>query len=438
MNSISAVSSVRAPHEPYPRFHVKSKIVALMFALSAMNYFDRIVMSIAGPGIMKDFRISEIQMGSVYSAFLLSYTILMAPSGSLVDRFGGRMVLTVSGFGTALFTGLTAICGPGGLGAYLGVVTAFIVMRLAFGACTSPLYPSMGRIAAAWIPPYQQARVLALIMSAAALGSAVSPLLFSRLIGTYGWRTSFWIAASATAVLILIWHTLVSDRPPAQVEPCTPAGQGRKKVPTRWRTLLMDRNLLLLTGAYFAVSYFEYIFYYWIYYYFGEVRHMATGDTAWATTTIFITMAIMTPLGGWTSDWMAGRFGPIKGRRVVPIVALASSATLLYIGASGFGDLATVALLSLAVGFSMAPEGTFWSTAIHMGGSQVGATCGIMNCGGNVGGMLAPILTPIIASRFGWTGGLSFASFMVVLGMLAWFLINPTHQVEGAFEGTAS
>jgi len=122
----------------------------------------------------------------------------------------------------------------------------------------------------------------------------------------------------------------------------------------------------------------------------------------------------------------------------VPIVALASSAVLLYIGASGQGDFATVALLSLAVGFSMAPEGTFWSTAIYMGGKQVGATCGIMNCGGNIGGMLAPILTPIIASRFGWTGGLSFASMMVMLGMLAWFLINPTHQIRSGSEGVTA
>jgi ACS family glucarate transporter-like MFS transporter len=402
-----------------------------MFALSAINYFDRIVMSIAGPGIMKDFGISETQMGSVYSAFLLSYTIVMAPSGWLADRFGGRMVLTVSGLGAALFTGLTSICGPGGLGAYLGIVPAFIVMRLAFGACTSPIYPSTARIVAAWIPPHQRARVQAIILSAAAVGSALSPVLFSRLIAVYGWRASFWIAAAATGVMILIWHMSVRDRPPGQVEP---AREVRLKTQTAWRALLTDRNLLLLTGSYFALSYFEYIFYYWIYYYFGEIRHMAARDTAWATTAIFITMAIMTPLGGWASDWMVARFGPTKGRRIVPVVAMASSAILLFVGASGLGDVATVALLSLAVGFSMAPEGTFWSTAIHIGGKQVGAACGIMNCGGNIGGMIAPILTPVIASRFGWTGGLYFASMMVMLGMLAWFLIKPPHQVGGVSE----
>jgi len=73
----------------YPPVRIQARIVALMFALSAMNYFDRVVMSIAGPGIMKDFRISETEMGTVYSAFLLSYTLMMTPGGALADHFGG-------------------------------------------------------------------------------------------------------------------------------------------------------------------------------------------------------------------------------------------------------------------------------------------------------------------------------------------------------------
>jgi MFS family permease len=413
----------------YPPLRIQAKIVGLMFALSAMNYFDRIVMSIAGPGIMKEFHISETGMGTIYSAFVLSYTLMMTPGGALADRFGGRRVLTVGGLGAALFTGLTAVCGPRALGAYFGVIPAFIAMRLAFGVCASPLYPSTGRIAAAWIPPSGQARVQAIIMSGAAVGSALAPFFFSRLIAVYGWRGAFWIAAALTAVLIAIWYTWIQDRPTGQaVLVPRPAA----KTTASWRALIGDRHLLLLTGSYFALNYFEYIFYYWIYYYFGEIRHVPHEQSVYATTAIFITMAVMTPLGGWISDWMRSRFGPSRGVRIVPIGAMTASAVLLYIGASGLGVFATVALLSLAVGCSMAPEGTFWSTAIHMGGKQVGAACGFMNFGGSVGGMLAPILTPMIAQRFGWAGGLSFASVIVLLGMLAWLVLEPTHQVRDA------
>ena len=44
-----------------------------MIAFSVMSYFDRTIMSIAGPQIMKEFDLSATQMGSVYSAFILSY-----------------------------------------------------------------------------------------------------------------------------------------------------------------------------------------------------------------------------------------------------------------------------------------------------------------------------------------------------------------------------
>src|SRR5580698_6132232 len=86
-------------------------IVVLMVLLSIMSYFDRTIMSIAGPAIVKEFSLSETQMGAVYSAFLLSYAVLMIPGGQLADRFGPRVVLTFMALGAAIFTGLTAMGG---------------------------------------------------------------------------------------------------------------------------------------------------------------------------------------------------------------------------------------------------------------------------------------------------------------------------------------
>src|SRR5690349_12312932 len=111
---------------------------------------------------------------------------------------------------------------------------------------------------------------------------------------------------------------------------------------------------------------------------------------------------------------------------------MALSGLLLYVGAREMG-VATVPLLSLAAGFSMVPEGAFWSTAILIGGKHVGVACGVMNCGGNVGGMLAPILTPMIALKFGWRGGLYFASVVVLLAMSACLLVDPKHQATKDF-----
>lgn len=391
-----------------------------MTSLSAMSYFNRTIMSIAGPGIMKEFSISETEMGTVYSSFLLSYTICMGLGGALADRYGARRTVFLAGLCASGFTALTALCGPAGLGAYFGVVAALIAVRFLFGVASSPLYPSTARISSDRIPPASQSSVQAIVMAGAAVGAAISPVLFSRLIGWIGWRPSFLLAAVATLALLFIWYFTVPEDAPREPK--------RQSARAAWGALLGNRDLLTLTLGYFMLNYFEYIFFYWIYYYFGEIRKMGAEMGALATTIMFISMAIMSPLGGWLADRLGRRVGIRMGRRTVSMVGMGLSAVLVFWGASGVGVTATVTLLALALGCCTMAEGPYWATAIDIGGDQAGASCGIMNMGGNVGGMLAPVITPLIAIRFGWAGGLYFASFLVMLGVVTWLWVNPDRR----------
>jgi MFS family permease len=406
-----AVNPIPVPKPPRRLWAV----VALMCTLSAISYFDRTIMSIAGPTIMREFHFSEVAMGTVFSSALLSYTVLMAAGGWLADRFGGRLVLTVGGMLTAIFTGLTGLCGS---------IASFRIVRALFGAVSAPLYPSTGRIAAKWVPAHQQSFVQSLIMGTSAVGSATSPLLFAFLIRELGWRTPFSLAAVLTTAVFLLWYKVVRDRPPGVA-----AAPVSKRTSASWMQLARNKNLAWLTCGYFCVNYFEYIFFYWIYYYFGQIRHFTASQSANFTSIIFVAMAIMTPLGGWVSDHAGGRHTG-AGRKWVAVGGMTLSALLLYAGASGLGDTVTVAMLALSLGFAASAEGPFWSTAIDISGENVGAACGILNTGGNLGGMLAPFITPLIASRFGWAGGLYFGCLIVLLSAVTWFFIAPKYAAE--------
>ena len=127
-------------------------LVGLMFAFSVMSYCDRTIMSIAGPQVMREFGIAPTQMGSIYSAFILGYFLLMIPGGQLADRLGPRVTLGLMGLAAALFTGLTALGGKPGRGTYIGVIPAFLVIRICMGVGTAPLYPACGRMGMHWIP----------------------------------------------------------------------------------------------------------------------------------------------------------------------------------------------------------------------------------------------------------------------------------------------
>jgi MFS family permease len=69
---------------------------------------------------------------------------------------------------------------------------------------------------------------------------------------------------------------------------------------------------------------------------------------------------------------------------------------------------------------------------MDLGQNNVGASSAIMNTGGNVGGFLSPMVTPLIAGYAGWSWGLYFGAGVVSIGVISWFLIDPaqTHLSE--------
>lgn len=387
--------------------------VLLMTLFSLMNYFDRNIMSIAGPGIMKEYGLAPTQIGTVYSAFLLAYAGFMIPGGYLADRIGPRRAIALVGFGTALFTAVTAWSATPGLGSLLGVLPAMLVVRFLMGLFSSPLYPACGRMNATLIAPAHLGRVQGIIIGASSLGGAIAPLLFQYLMGRAGWRMSFVIAGAATGALALAW-VLLSARDSAP----TPRSQAPARV--SWGDLFTNRNLMLITASYSALGYFSYLFYYWIFYYFGEVRHMGAEQSAGFATLVFVVNGLMIPLGGLLSD----RFG----RRLVPIVGLTLSAILLIAGTRASGNWTTAILMAFSMGCASVCEGPFWAMAIRIGGAQAGAAGSILNTGANITGFIAPMLTPLIAAYAGWSWGLYFACAVVLLGAVACYLVEVPNE----------
>jgi len=404
-------------------------IIALLCGFSTVSYFDRTIISIAGPALMKGFGISPVQMGSIFSAFVLGYALLMIPGGHLTDRLGGRVTLALVGVMSGAFTAMIVLGGRPGLGTYLGIVPALFAMRLGLGTVTAPLYPACARITANWIPVAHHAWVQGLIIAGSSLGAAISPVLFAWMLFHFQWRVSFLLAAVISAMLGAVWYAYARDFPPESRHsmPCRVTSGGR----TRWMKLFANRNLMLLTYAYSALGYFQYIFFYWIYYYFGEVRHLGTQSSAKYTTLLFLTEGTIIPLEGLLSDHLTRLYGAQFGRRIVPMGGLVLSALFTYAGTVMGGISGAVCCLSLAFGLSASCEGPFWAAVTEMAGDQVGGASSILNTGAQIAGMFAPVLTPYIASRAGWSWGLYTGSLVALSGVVAIYFADVRPQPAG-------
>ena len=67
-------------------------VVVLLVLLSVMTYLDRILISIAGPGNMREFSLSATQMGMCYTAYLTAYALVMIPGGPWKSNVDGKTV----------------------------------------------------------------------------------------------------------------------------------------------------------------------------------------------------------------------------------------------------------------------------------------------------------------------------------------------------------
>src|SRR5262245_24042804 len=96
--------------------NVRWLIVALLAGFTFLAHFNRVSISVAANAhFIGPDKLSEEQMGFVYSAFLLVYTALMLPGGWLLDRIGPYRAMALMGLGLGFCAALTGVLGWLGL-----------------------------------------------------------------------------------------------------------------------------------------------------------------------------------------------------------------------------------------------------------------------------------------------------------------------------------
>jgi len=77
----------RSSHKLGQPSSVRFAILALISLAVAVNYLDRAIIGIASPSIDREFALSPVAMGLIFSAFSWSYFAAQILSGLALDRF---------------------------------------------------------------------------------------------------------------------------------------------------------------------------------------------------------------------------------------------------------------------------------------------------------------------------------------------------------------
>jgi ACS family glucarate transporter-like MFS transporter len=420
-----------------PASRVRWFLVFWLFVLGAVSYLDRVNISIAGTAMAEEYHLNQVQLGSIFSAFLLGYAFFQTPGGWLADRLGPRHVLTIGVVWWGIFTALTASLSSG----ITGALSYLIVIRLLLGAGEAIIYPACNKFVSQWIPTQERGLANGLIFAGVGAGTASAPIFVTYLMLHYGWRSPFWASTILGLIAGIVWyaaardipeqHPLVSPEELSHIQMGRISGsignssRGRGSFGDGWRQIASNRSLLAVTISYFCFGYVAWIFFSWFYIYLAKVRGLDLKASAFYSTLPPLAIVVCSLCGGAISDAMTKSYGKRVGRCGLACFALVLAAMILVVGSRvASAPLASI-VLSGGVGALYLAQSSYWSVTADIGGKSAGLASGFMNMGGQLGGALTAWLTPVIAQRYGWTSSFLAAAILSSVGGLAWLLVKP-------------
>jgi len=392
--------------------------VALLSVTATASYLCRVNISVTGALMMRELRFSQIEMGSIFSAFILGYALFQIPAGVLADRWGAPPVLAWAALCWVTLTALIASTDWGPLRVTaVPTMALLLVLRFILGVSESPTFPASAQGISQWIVPRRQGRANGYVMAAVALGSGIAPPLISFVMVHRGWRPAVLVSALPAMAAAAAWR-------------CVPHTASMKSGPATQAAVrdykpLRSFSFVLLTSSYTLEGYVGYIFVFWSYLYLVQERHFDLLRAGGLSSLPWILAVAAIPLGGVISDRLRARVGLNWGLRTVPLLGLGLGGIFLFLAARSPSAYWAVGYLSLATAMVLSSEGPFWATAIRIAGAGSGAGGGLMNMGSNIGGLVSPALTPILAAHLGWRNALYVGAAISVIGAALWLWISP-------------
>lgn len=371
-------------------------IAALLFLATALNYADRLALSIVSKDIRELYHLDENDYAHILVLFFIAYAIMYAGSGYLVDRLGTRR-------GFALFILSWSIAqmahaltwGKWSLGAF----------RFALGLSEPGNWPAAAKAVGEWFPPAQRALGIGIFNAGSSLGSALAPPVVAWVTLQYGWRAAFIVTGAAGLVWLVFWW-MIYETPKDYVEPVA-----AEKVD--WRRIIAQRACWTLIIARFFTDPVIYFVIFWLPEYLRKERAFdlaAVGRYSWVP---YIFGGIAYVLGGVISAQLIERGWPIlRARKFVMLMgAIVMPAAL----AAPFVPTAWMAIAATC--FLTFGHG-FWVSNLQalptdlFRGPEVGTASGFTGMGGAIGGMLAQLGTAALVTKF------SYAPVFVMAGLM--------------------
>jgi ACS family glucarate transporter-like MFS transporter len=420
---------------------VRFSIVAMLFAVTMVNYADRATLAIAGPVVSRDLGFTPVQMGFIFSAFGWSYVLGQIPGGWLLDRFGSKVVYFGSIFIWSLFTMLQG--GVWAVGAASAVYVLF-ALRFLVGFAEAPSFPANGRIVAAWFPANERGTASAIFNSAQYFATVFFAPIMGFITVTFGWPYVFYFMGAIGILVSVVWLGVVyapRDHPRlraaeldyiqrggALVNLDQPGGDAAVGDASQtWgylKQLVSNRMMLGIYLGQFCINAITYFFITWFPVYLVQQRGMSILNAGMIAAVPAICGFSGGVLGGVWSDFLLRRGRTLTAARKIPIVVgmLLSMSMIVC----NYVDEQWLVVTIMAVAFFGKGIGALgWAVISDAAPREIaGLSCGLFNMFGNLSSISTPIVIGFIIQGTGsFNGALVFIGANAAVAILSYLVI---------------
>lgn len=209
-------------------------VLALIYILV---YFYRVSLAVVAGDISRELSLSPADLGRLSGILFYVYAVAQLPLGPLIDRLGGRLVISACGI-------LTTI--GGGLFAAATTLETAMIARILIGIGTASVLMATFTIFSHWFTKQEFGRVSGLMVAVGNIGNLIGTVPLALAVGAFGWRTSFVVIAVLQGLVTVLVYACVRDRP------AVVAGQAVKNISeatgmvAAWKEIFGRKDFLLL------------------------------------------------------------------------------------------------------------------------------------------------------------------------------------------------
>lgn len=422
MENTAVKAAAKAAAEKPTRARVG--LVVILFITLLVAYLDRVNISVlvADPEFLAAMGLTDrpFEIGLLTSFFVFAYgasNFFLTPFG---DRMGPRKA-TILAMSLWIFSLL--------IGGIAPTFTIMLISRLFLGLGEGLHFPMQGKFVKNWFPPLERGRANAAWVTGLMVGPAVAMPFFTTVIGSFGWRESFFVLMVIGLIPIALVYfftadyprdsKLVNDSELTYIETALAEEKQREasseaaQVPIReaLKEVVGNGKFLLMTLYYSCLGAMMWGALAWLPSYLKMARGFSWSSMGMWASAPYAVGIIFVLLSGYLGD----RY---NRRAPLCMISMMGAAAGIFMGATAADNTQSAIWLSLGIGFIGLGIPAAWTLVqTFIPAHSVGIAGGFMNGVTNLFSAFVPaIIGGLIALTHTYLAGMLM---LVVMGIIA-------------------